>query len=78
MSFVRKLSPNQLALLFQILLKGEVSRKFAVISETQKCLSVSRNNEIIVKFVINYYPCAIKLSISASGQRQSRPLWIET
>ena len=24
--------------------------------KTQKCLSVSRNNEIIVKFVINYHP----------------------
>ena len=49
--------------------KGEVSRKFAVISK-----SVSRNNEIIVKFVINYRPSVIKLSISASGLRQSRPV----
>ena len=39
--------------------------------KTQKCLSVSRNKEIIVKFVINYHPSVIKLSISASGQRQS-------
>ena len=46
--------------------------------KTQKCLTVSRNNEIIVKFVKNYHPSAIKLSISASGQRQSRPVWIET
>ena len=47
--------------------------------KTQKCLSVFRNNKIIiVKFVINYHPSAIKLSISASGQRQSRPVWIET
>ena len=62
-----------------LILKGEVSREFAVISfKTQKCLSVSRNNEIIVKFVINYHPIAIKLSIGASGQRQSRPVWIET
>ena len=46
---------------------------------TQKCLSVSRNKEIIVinVNVINYHPSAIKLSISASGQRQSRPVWIE-
>ena len=58
-------------------IKGEVSRKFAVISKP-KCLSVSRNKEIIVKFVINYHPSAIELSISASGQRQSRPVWIET
>ena len=36
--------------------------------KTQKCLSVSRNNKIIVKFVINYHPSAIKLSIRASGQ----------
>ena len=46
--------------------------------QTQKCVSVSKNNEIIVKFVINYHPSAIKLSISASGQRQSRSVWIET
>ena len=31
----------------------------------------------IVKFVINYHHSAIKLSISASGQRPSRPVWIE-
>ena len=37
-----------------------------------------QKNEIIVKFVKNYHPSAIKLSISASGQRQSRPVWIET
>ena len=59
-------------------LKEEVSRKFAVISKPKKCLSVSRNNEIIVKFVINYHPSAIELLIGASGQRQSRPVWIET
>ena len=28
--------------------------------KTQKCLSVSRYKEIIVKFVINYHPSAIK------------------
>ena len=48
--------------------------------KTQKCLSVSRNKEIIVKFVINnfYRPSTIKLSISAFGQRQSRLVWLET
>ena len=50
-------------------LKGEVSRKFVVSFQNPKCLSVSRNHEIIVKFVINYYPSAIKLAISASGQK---------
>ena len=40
-------------------------------------MSVSRNNEIIVKFVINNPPSAIKLSLSASGQRQGRAVWIE-
>ena len=54
------------------LLKGEVSRKFAVISKPKNVSPVSRNNEIIVKFVINYHPSAIKLSITASGKRQSR------
>ena len=55
-------------------LKGEVSRKFAVISKTQ----VSRINEIVVKFVIKYHPCAIKLSISAADQRKSMLVWIGT
>ena len=63
-----------------MLLKGEVLCKFAVISKTQKCLSVSRNKEIIVSVVVNnfYHPSAIKMSISASGQRRSRLVWIET
>ena len=46
--------------------------------QNPKCLSISRNNKIIVKFVINYHPSGIKLSISASSQRQRRPVWIET
>ena len=37
-----------------------------------------QRNDNIVKFAINYHPSAIKLSVSASGQRQSRPEWIET
>ena len=45
--------------------------------KTQKCLSVSRNKERIVKFVINYHPSAIKLSISAPDHRQSTPLWMK-
>ena len=57
---------------------GEVSRKFAVISKPKNNLSVSRNRAIIIKFVINYHPSAIKLSISSSSKRQSRPVWIET
>ena len=58
-------------------LKGEVSRKFAVISKPKNVCLSGKNKEIIVKFVINYHPSAIKLLISASGQRQSRPVWIE-
>ena len=54
-------------------LKGEVSHKFAVISKP-KNVSVSSNNEIIVKFVINYHPSTIKLSIGASVPQ----VWIET
>ena len=49
--------------------------------KTQKCLSVGRNNQIIVKFVIvhvNYHPSAIKLSTSASGQRKSRSVRTES
>ena len=40
------------------------------------CQQKQRNN-CQVFFVKNYHPSAIKLSISASGQRQSRPVWIE-
>ena len=42
--------------------------------QNPKNVSVSRNNEIIVKFVINYHPSTIKLSISASVPQ----VWIET
>ena len=58
-----------------VVLKGEVSRKFAVISKPKNVrLSAEKCScqEIIVKFVINYDPSAIKLSISASGQKQRR------
>ena len=58
--------------------KGEVSRKFDVISKPQNVCLSTETKKITVKFVINYHPSAIKLSISASGQRQSRPVWIET
>ena len=59
-------------------LKGEVSREFDVISKPKNvCLSIETKNNCLV-FVINYYPSAMKLSISASGQRQSRSEWIET
>ena len=44
-------------------LKGEVSRKFAVVSKPKNVCLFGRNNDIIVKFVINYHPSAIKLSI---------------
>ena len=40
------------------------------------CQQKQQNN--IVKFVINYHLSAIKPSISVSGQRQSRLVWIET
>ena len=59
---------NSAALNKFLALKGEVSRKFAVISKPKNVLSVNRNNEMIVKFVKNYHPSAIKLSISASDQ----------
>ena len=66
-----------------VLIFSHVGRRYKITVicchfKTQKCLTVSRNNEIIVKFVKNYHPSAIKLSISASAQRQSRPVWIET
>ena len=67
-----------------VVLKGvwfrglKVSRKFAVISKPKNVCLSGRNKEIIVKFAINYPPSAIKLLVSASGQRQSRSVWIET
>ena len=62
---------------FKLKLKGK-SHANLLPFQNPKCLSVSKKNKIIVKFVINYHLSAIKLSISASGQRQSRPVWIET
>ena len=44
-------------------LKGGSITQFRHHFKTQKCLSVSSNNEIIVKFVTNYHPSAIKLSL---------------
>ena len=66
-----------LALLGITVLKGKY-HAILLSFQNPKCLSVNRNKEIIVKFVINYHPSAIKLLISASGQRQSRSVWIET
>ena len=60
-------------------LKGK-NRAKLMSSKPQKCLSVNRNKKLMVssQFVLNYQPSAIKLPISASGQRQSRSQWIET
>ena len=57
--------------------KGELSREFDVISNV--CLSTETKKKLS-SFVINYHPSVLKLSISASGQRQrpSRLEWIET
>ena len=57
--------------------KGEVSREFSVISKPKNvCLSIETKK--ISSFVIRYHPNAIKLSINASDQSQSRLEWIET
>ena len=50
----------------------------AVISKPKNVCLSAETKKIIVKFGINYHPCAIKLSISASGHKRSRPVWIET
>ena len=57
--------------------KGEISRKFAVISNPKMfvCQQKQQNNRQVC---YKLSPSAIKLSISASGQRQSRLVWIET
>ena len=52
--------------------KGEVSRKFGVISKPKYVCLTTGTKKLLSSFVINYHPSAIKLSISASGQRQSR------
>ena len=61
----------------ELIIKGKLITQICCHFKTQKCLSVS-GNEIIVKFVINYHPSATKLSISTSGQRQSKSERIET
>ena len=62
--------------LLLFIVKGEYHKNLLSF-RAQKCLTVSRNNKIIVKFVKNYHPSTIKLSISASGQRQGRPVSIK-
>ena len=58
--------------------KGEVSRKFDVFSKPKNVCLTTETKKLVVRFVINYHPSARKLSISASGQGQSRLQWIET
>ena len=64
-------------LLFQWTLKGKYHQNLLSF-QNPKMFDCQQKQRIIVKFVKNYHPSAIKLSISASGQRQSRPVWIET
>ena len=48
-------------------LKGKYHANLLSFQNPKNIFSVSRNKEIIVKFVLNYHPSAMKLSISASG-----------
>ena len=51
--------------------KGEESREFDFIGKPKNvCLSKETRKELS-SFLINYHPSAIKVSISASGQRQN-------
>ena len=50
--------------------KGEVSRKFDVISKPKNVCLTTETKKKLSSFVINFHLGAIKLSISASGQRQ--------
>ena len=45
-------------------LKGKCHANLLSFQKPQKCLSVSRNNKIIVKFVISYHPSAIEPAVS--------------
>ena len=54
-------------------LKGKYHAKKA----KNVCLSTETKKKLS-SLVINYHSSAIKLSISASGQRHSRQVWIET
>ena len=58
--------------------KGEVSQKFDVISKPKNVCLTIETKQLVARFVINYHLSARKLSISASGQGQSRLQWIET
>ena len=47
-----------------ILVKGKYhANLLSFQNPNEKCLSVSRNNEIIVNFVINYHPSAINCQL---------------
>ena len=54
------------------ILTGQVSREFDVISKPKNVCLATETNKYLSTFLINYHPSAMKLSISASGQRQSR------
>ena len=51
--------------LLRLLLKGEVSREFGVVSKTPK---PSRNGKVLTRFVVNYHPIVLRLSMSVWQQ----------
>ena len=59
-------------------LKGKYHANLLSFQNPKMLACQQKKKETIVKFVINYHPRAIKLLISASGRRQSRPVWIES
>ena len=62
-----------------VYLKGKYHANLMLCQNPKKvCLRLSiETKKLLSSFAINYYPSAIKLSISASGQRQSRSEWTE-
>ena len=76
-STLRKLHAIQLIEQFEQFLKGKYNANFLSFQNPRMLVfqQKQRNN---CQICYKLSPSTIKLSISASGQRQSRPVWIET
>ena len=59
-------------------LKGEVSRKFGVVSKASKRFVINRNLNVLLKFVVNYHPSVLRQPMSVCGYRWTGLKWTAT
>ena len=60
------------------ILKGKYFANLMSFQNPKMFVCQLKQNHNLSNFVINYHPSPIKLSIRASGQKQSKSEWIET